>query len=151
MTAVEANSIFEEFHCSHFGGHCGVEKTHSAIISRYYWPGMLEDIRKWVAQCPQCQTKRAALKEKKQYNPIEVTEPLELVGMDLVGKLTLTGGGNQYICVMVDYFTKWAEAYSLKSKTAVEVTNCILEFFYKFGAPKRLLTDQGKEFCNKVQ
>jgi len=80
----------------------------------------------------------------------QVTEPLELVGMDLVGKLTLTDGGNQYICVMVDYFTKWAEAYPLKSKTADEVTNCILDFFYKFGAPKRLLTDQGGEFCNKV-
>ena len=71
--------------------------------------------------------------------------------MDLVGKLTLSNGGNQYICVMVDYFTKWAEAYPLKSKTAEEVTNCILDWFYKFGAPKRLLTDQGSEFRNKVQ
>ncbi|CAI5673972.1 unnamed protein product [Oreochromis niloticus] len=79
-----------------------------------------------------------------------VTEPFELIGMDLVGKLTLTDGGNQYICVMVDYFTKWAEAYPLKNKTANEVTSCILDFFYKFGAPKRLLTDQGSEFCNKV-
>ena len=52
----------------------------------------------------------------------QVTEPLELVGMDLVGKLTLTDGGNQYICVMVDYYTKWAEAYPLKSKTADEVS-----------------------------
>ena len=80
----------------------------------------------------------------------QVTEPLKLVGMDLVGKLTQTHGGNQYMCVMVDYFTKWAEAYPLKSKTADEVTSCILDF-YKFGAPKRLLTDQGTEFCNKVQ
>lgn len=70
--------------------------------------------------------------------------------MDLVGKLNVTDGGNQYICVMVDYFTKWAEAYTLKSKTADEVTNCILDFFYKFGTPKRLLTDQGSEFRNKV-
>ena len=70
--------------------------------------------------------------------------------MDLVGKLTVTDGGNQYICVMVYYFTKWAEAYPLKNKTADEVTKCILDFFYKFGAPKRLPTDQGGEFCNKV-
>ncbi|XP_071060860.1 uncharacterized protein [Pseudochaenichthys georgianus] len=104
----------------------------------------------WIAQCPQCQAKRANIKEKQEYSPIEVTEPLELVGMDLVGKLTVTDGGNQYICVMVDYFTKWAEAYPLKTKTAEEVTNCILDFFYKFGAPQRLLTDQGSEFCNKV-
>ena len=59
--------------------------------------------------------------------------------------------GNQYICVMVDYFTKWAEAYALKSKSAEEVTNCILDFVYKFGAPQRLLTDQGTEFKNQVE
>lgn len=33
-------------------------------------------------------------------------EPFELVGMDLL-KSTVWEGGNQYICVMVDYFTKW--------------------------------------------
>ena len=49
-----------------------------------------------------------------------------------MGKLTQTHGGNQYICVMVDYFTKWAEAFPLKSKTADEVTRRILDFFYKF-------------------
>ena len=80
----------------------------------------------------------------------QVSEPLELVGMDLM-RLTLTEDGNQYICVMVDYFTKWAEAYPLKSKAAVEVTKCILDFVYKFGAPQRLLTDQGTEFKNQVK
>ena len=58
--------------------------------------------------------------------------------MDLL-KLTVTESGNQYIYVMVDYFTKWAEAHPLKSKSAEEVTHCILDFVYKFGAPQRLL------------
>ncbi|KAL1268443.1 hypothetical protein QQF64_033806 [Cirrhinus molitorella] len=111
---------------------------------------MEQDIRKWVAQCPQCQARRASIKEKAAYTPIIVTEPLELVGMDLIGKLTPTESGHQYICVMVDYFTKWPEAYPLKSKRAAEVTECIVDFFYKFGAPKRLLTDQGTEFVNKT-
>jgi IS30 family transposase len=82
--------------------------------------------------------------------PFQVSEPFELVGMDLM-RLSATESGNQYICVMVDYFTKWAEAYALKSKTAEEVTNCILDFVYKFGAPQRLLTDQGTEFKNQVK
>lgn len=81
---------------------------------------------------------------------LQVSEPMELVGMDLVGKLTKTNGGNQYMCVMVDYLTKWPEIYPLKSKNAVEVAHCILDYVYKHGAPKRLLTDQGSEFCNKV-
>jgi hypothetical protein len=38
--------------------------------------------------------------------------------MDLIGKLTLTESGNQYICVMVDFITKRPQAYALSSKTA---------------------------------
>ncbi len=53
--------------------------------------------------------------------------------------------------MMIDYFTKWCEAFQLKTKSAVEVTGCIVKLFYKFGAPKRLLTDQGTEFVNKVR
>lgn len=52
---------------------------------------------------------------------------------------------------MVDYFTKWAEAYPLKNKSAEEVTNGILDFVYKFGAPQRLPTDEGTEFKNQVE
>ncbi|RXN10423.1 gag-pol fusion [Labeo rohita] len=104
----EAHNIFMEFHAGPLGGHCGVERTHNAIILRFYWPGMEQDIHKWIAQCPQCQTRRKSIKEKKAYNPITVTEPLELLGMDLIGKLTPTENGHQYICVMVDYFTKWS-------------------------------------------
>lgn len=62
-----------------------------------------------------------------------------------------TEGGNQYICVMVDYLTKWAEPYPLKNKIAEEMTNCILDFVYKFGVPQRLLTRQGTEFKFQVQ
>lgn len=79
-----------------------------------------------------------------------MAQPWDIVGMDLVGKLTPTKEGYQYICVMVDYFTKWCEAFPLKTKSAEEVTTCIIKHFYKFGAPKRLLTDQGTEFVNKV-
>ncbi|KAI4817633.1 hypothetical protein KUCAC02_011016 [Chaenocephalus aceratus] len=103
LSSEEANELFIEFHCSLIGGHAGMEKTHLAIIQRFYWPGMTEDIRKWIARCPQCQSKRAFIKEKKEYTPIEVTEPLELVGMDLVGKLTVTDGGNQEFCNKVNY------------------------------------------------
>lgn len=46
----------------------------------------------------------------------QVAEPWDIVVMDLVGKLTPTKEEYQYICVMVDYFTKWCEAFPLKTK-----------------------------------
>ncbi|KAL0149440.1 hypothetical protein M9458_039260, partial [Cirrhinus mrigala] len=69
--------------------------------------------------------------------------------MDLVGKVTRTRKGNEYICVLVDYYTKWAEAYAIPNKSAAVVSRCIINFFYRFGAPKRILTDQGSEFVNQ--
>lgn len=79
-----------------------------------------------------------------------MTQPFELLGMDLIGKLKTTASGNQYICVVIDYLTKWPQAYPLKTKSAEEVTQCLLKFIYQFEAPKRILSDQGKEFVNEV-
>ena len=49
----------------------------------------------------------------------KVTQPFELIGMDLIGKLVQTDWGNQYVCVMMtDYLTKWPQAYALLNKSA---------------------------------
>ncbi|RXN17442.1 gypsy retrotransposon integrase 1 [Labeo rohita] len=146
----EAKQIFKEFHTSPIGAHCGIVKTTDAISNRFYWPSMSVDIRNWVRHCAACQSKQAQIKNQADYTPIEVVEPWDIVGTDLVGKLTPTKDGYQYICVIIDYFTKWCEAFPLKTKSAEEVTGCIIKLFYRFGAPKRLLTDQGTEFVNKV-
>ncbi|KAI4801528.1 hypothetical protein KUCAC02_019422 [Chaenocephalus aceratus] len=125
-TAEEANDLFAEFHCSNIGGQCGVEKTHCAIIARYYWPGMEGDIREWIAQCPQCQAKRANIKEKQEYSPIEVTEPLELVGMDLVGKLTgseFCNKVNSGLCETLAIKRSLCSAYHPQTNGLVEKLN----------------------------
>ncbi|CAL8269620.1 unnamed protein product [Arctogadus glacialis] len=51
---------------------------------------MEADIRKWVAQCPECQRKQASLKEKAEYHPIEVSEPFELVTTKKVEQMVRT-------------------------------------------------------------
>jgi len=46
--AEEANTIFMEFHASSMGAHTGQNKTRDAVSKRFYWPGMSQDIDKWV-------------------------------------------------------------------------------------------------------
>ena len=52
---------------------------------------------------------------------------------------------------VTDYFTKWAEAYPLKDS---EVPTCMRSlynnFFSRFGLPRQLHTDQGKNFESKL-
>ncbi|KAK1140618.1 hypothetical protein AOXY_G37325 [Acipenser oxyrinchus oxyrinchus] len=104
---------------------------------------MTSDIGKW------CERKRPTVKAPTTYTPIQVNEPWELVGMDRIGKLSKTERGHEYICTVVDYLTKWAEAFPLQTKSAA-VSDCIIKIFYRFGAPKRILTDQRREFKNEM-
>ncbi|KAK6316401.1 hypothetical protein J4Q44_G00139250 [Coregonus suidteri] len=68
--------------------------------------------------------------------------------MDLVEPLVPNIG--DYICIMVDYFTRCSEAFSVKRKSAEEVSGCNVTWFYKSSAPMRILMDQGRKFANDV-
>nr|VZI50447.1 unnamed protein product [Spirometra erinaceieuropaei] len=52
--------------------------------------------------------------------------PFERVGIDVIGPLPFTPADDRYILVMVDYFTKWAEAVPLRRQDAASVTNALL-------------------------
>lgn len=74
----------------------------------------------------------------------------ELVGIDLTGPLPRTSEGFLYILTATDYYSKWVEAYALKSKTAAEVAEHICAIIYRHGCPRRILSDQGREFVNEA-
>lgn len=74
----------------------------------------------------------------------------DLIGIDLTGPLPKTVNGFQYILTATDFFSKWVEAFPLKSKSAAEVARCICSIIYRHGCPKRILSDQGREFVNDV-
>lgn len=73
-----------------------------------------------------------------------------MLGIDLIGPLTTTKNGNQYILTATDYYTKWVEAFAIKDKSAQSITKCLLEIFYRHGASYYVITDQGREFVNEV-
>lgn len=82
--------------------------------------------------------------------PYQVSAVWELVGIDLTGPLPKTQSGFQYILTATDYFSKWVEAYPLKSKSAAEVAEKLVRMVYRHGCPLRILSDQGREFVNEV-
>ena len=73
--------------------------------------------------------------------------PLERIAIDIVGPLPRMENGNEYIMVVTNYFTKWAEAYAVPDNTAQTVADKLLnEFVCRFGVPQCIHTDQGREF-----
>jgi hypothetical protein len=46
-----------------------------------------------------------------------------MLEIDIVGPCPITENNNEYIIVMVDYYTKWTEAFSVPNRTALTVAD----------------------------
>ncbi|CAM5118606.1 unnamed protein product [Eretmochelys imbricata] len=120
-----------------------------ALTSKYYWPGMTKDITGWVEQCLHCRKAGKELNLDTTLKNIKVSQPWELVGMDLIGPLPATKKGYQYILAAMDYLTRWVDAFPLRTKSAYEVAKKIYSIIIKYGYVQRILTDGDPEFNNE--
>ena len=68
-----------------------------------------------------------------------------------LGPLSKTPRGNTVILMLIDQFTKWIECYPLPDQSAEVVAKAIVEdFFSRFGVPREIHTDQGRNFVSNL-
>ena len=126
-------------------GHLDIERT-SLLKDRFYWPGMEDDIDDYVKTCPRC-LKFKAIPERAELNVIDVTRPLELVYIDFLTIEAPKKDKDINILVVMDHFTRYAQAYVTRLQTAPVVANTLWEkFFVHYGFPEKILSDQGRNF-----
>ena len=66
--------------------------------------------------------------------------PMERVAVDIAGPLLLTTVVNHFICVAMDYFMKWPEAYAIPDQEAVTVAKVLVDpFFSQFRDAQRAI------------
>ena len=76
-----------------------------------------------------------------------VGNPLDRVGIDIVGSLPLTQKKNRYLLVIGDYFTRWMEAYPLSNqKTEIMAQTLVMEFISRFAIPLNYTVTKGPLF-----
>jgi transposase InsO family protein len=135
-------------HAGVAGGHFGRHRTELAVQARAYWPGWAGDVRRALKTCNAC-SRYLRGKPPRQVNlkPIVCGEPWELLSIDITGPHPTSRQGYNYILTLQDHFSKWAEAVPIRRHTAPIIARIIFEqVFMRFGAPRRILTDQGPEF-----
>ena len=58
----------------------------------------------------------------------------------------MSPNNNRYLIVIIDYFTKWAEAVPLPDQKAKSITKAVIKLCSSFGIPDVIHSDQGRNF-----
>ena len=147
----KTEEILKLAHNHHLSGHMGQRNTLYRLTGNAWWPGMQDDVIKFVRSCDTCQKRARAKDTPEASSAIIRPEPFSHIGIDVMGPLPVTLGGKRYIILAVDFFTKYTEAVAVEDADAQTVVKFIhTDIICRHGVPKEITSDRGTEFLNEL-
>eukprot|EP00955_Chlamydomonas_euryale_P108103 365817-Chlamydomonas_euryale.AAC.37 len=153
--------IIQELHSTSLVAHNGVDKTTELVLRFYWWAGIREDIRKFIALCDPCQRNKSRSKQPAgKLNPLPIPEDkFTCYSMDHIVRLPESKlneddpAGFDAVLVVVDRLSKMTTL--IPTYTTATVEQHARDFFRfvvsRFGVPKDIVSDRGPIFTSKFQ
>jgi len=115
------------------------------LIKRtYWWPGLKEDIKKYVQGCAKCQQNKVQHQRKAgELHPLEIPEgPWHDISIDIIRPLPRSNGMDA-IVVIVDQFTKMIRLKATTTNISLEgIAKIYRDDIWKIhGVPRTILSD----------
>ena len=119
----------------------GKNATEAAVRMGAWWPGITQDVQRFMSKCQECQINRPSLgKTVSKWPDAEVWERLH------IDWAYVKDQGN--ILVIVDAGSGWIEAFNAGNRTTLTVKYYLSQIFARFGIPRTLVSDNGPEFVS---
>jgi transposase InsO family protein len=133
--------------------HPSEDKMVRTLKERIWWRGMEKDVAEFVRRCHQCQLHRMGGSDKP---PIQTRRnasfPMQRISLDVLSmKGVEAPGRKQKVLVILDKFSRWAEAYPIAHETAETVADIFFnQFICRFRVPAEIVTDLGGCFMSHL-
>lgn len=79
-----------------------------------------------------------------------IDQPFERIAMDFIWPLPRTARGHRFQLVIMDYATRYLEAFPLRGMQVSGVVRALIQLFSRVGVPKKILTDKGTSFTSRL-
>eukprot|EP00253_Pinus_taeda_P025044 PITA_25044 len=150
----ETKKVLQELHDGPAGGnYAGDATAHKISCVGYYWPTLFKDLHNYVRKCQVCQTTAGTQKKPSlPLQPVNIEQPFDQWGLDIIGEIIPhSSKQHRYILTATDYFTKWVEAFPLKTANVEHIIEFIDQFIItRFGFPSALMFDNASYFSGNA-
>ena len=145
-------TVLYRAHDSPMAGHQGAARLLRRIESHYFWKGMRDEIRLYVASCVTCGIMKASTRKPMgEMIPLPSSEnPFETVEIDKFGAIQNSPDGFQYVLVLVDTCTRFIIAEAVKDATAETAAKFMTKVILQHH-PTRVQSDWGSEFKREFE
>jgi Integrase zinc binding domain len=134
--------LLKRYHDSLMAGHQGAYITSDLLVRKYFWPGLMSDVKKWVRSCDICQRRHTPNRPQEGYlQPLPIPE-LD-IGIDFF-EMPKASGGEDFALIIVDRLSKYTMLLPCSKKiTSKETAELFMEnwFLKGFGLPVNITSD----------
>nr|XP_034982155.1 uncharacterized protein K02A2.6-like [Zootoca vivipara] len=125
-------------------GHPGMVRMKSLARCYVWWPGMDQDIEKWVRTCTSCQEVRPDVPRAPVHWWEQARTPWSRLHIDFAGPHQ-----GKVFLVVVDAYSKWLEVAVVPSMTSAAVIRVLRQLFATHGLPETIVSDNGMAFVSQ--
>lgn len=126
-------------------GHPGIVAMKSRLRTKVWWPHIDKDAELIVKQCKGCTLvglPNHPVPMKRRELP---AAPWVDIAIDLMGPLP----NNDYLLVIIDYYSRYKEIKFTKLVTSVQIIKLLKEIFSRLGYPSSITADNGRQFVSE--